>query len=98
MRNGCLFGNFTAKTSDDSEPIRNRLLEIFADVQDALTYCLRAAVTTGELRADFDCDEIAGFLVSSSQGANLLAKAQRSPIPVQRFKGVLCCTILRRWV
>src|ERR1700704_2361224 len=29
MRNGCLFGNFTAEASDHSEVIRHRLVEIF---------------------------------------------------------------------
>src|SRR5271163_352777 len=55
MRNGCLFGNFTAEASDHSEVIRLRLVEIFAEVQDSVAYCLRAAVTAGELPPDFDC-------------------------------------------
>ena len=95
MRNGCLFGNFTAEASDRSEVIRHRLVEIFAEVQDSIAYCLRAAVRAGELPPDFDCDEVAGFVVSSLQGANLLAKAQHSPVPVERFKRILFSTILR---
>src|SRR5580698_6110394 len=42
MRNGCLFGNFTAEASDHSEAIRLRLLEVFAEIQAAFTYCLKA--------------------------------------------------------
>lgn len=95
MRNGCLFGNFTAEASDSSETIRLRLNEIFAEVRAALAYCLHAAVAAGELPAGFDCEETAGFIVSSLQGANLLAKAERSPVPVQRFKRVLFTKILR---
>lgn len=95
MRNGCLFGNFTAEASDHSEVIRQRLVEIFAEVQDSVAYCLRAAVEVGELPPDFDCDDVAGFVVSSLQGANLLAKAQRSPVPVERFKQILFTRILR---
>src|ERR1700761_5330763 len=79
MRNGCLFGNFTAEASDHSEAIRNRLVEIYAEVQRAVAYCLRAAVAAGELPTSVDCDEVAGFFVSSLQGANLLAKAVRNP-------------------
>ena len=56
MRNGCLFGNFTAEASDHSEVIRRRLIEIFAEVQESVAYCLRAAVQAGELPPDFDCD------------------------------------------
>lgn len=95
MRNGCLFGNFTAEASDHSEVIRRRLIEIFADVQEAVAYCLRAAVKAGELPPDFDCHEVAGFVVSSMQGANLVAKAQRSTVPVERFKKILFEMVLR---
>ena len=96
MRNGCLFGNFTAEASDNSELIRQRLLGIFTEVRQSIAYCLRAAVKTGELSPSLDCDEVAAFIVSSLQGANLLAKAERSPVPVERFKEILFSMILRR--
>ena len=95
MRNGCLYGNFTAEASDHSEILRQRLVEIFAEVRASVAYCLKAAVDAGELSPGFDCDEIAAFIVSSLQGANLLAKAERSPTPVERFKQILFSTILR---
>ena len=96
MKNGCLFGNFTAEASDSSEPIRQRLVEIFGELQSAVAHCLRAAVKVGEISPTTDCDEIAAFVVASLQGANLLAKAQRSPVPVERFKEVLFGSVLRR--
>jgi TetR/AcrR family transcriptional repressor of nem operon len=95
MRNGCLFGNFAAEACDSSESIRQRLVEIFAEVQASVAYCLRAAVAAGELPEDFDSDGTAGFVVSSLQGASLLAKAQRSTAPVERFKHVLFSAVLR---
>ena len=96
MRNGCLFGNFTAEASDHSEVIRQRLVEIFAQVQDAVAYCLKAGVAAGEVSPTVDCDELAGFFVSSLQGANLLAKAVRNPEPVERFKKILFALVLRQ--
>jgi TetR/AcrR family transcriptional regulator, transcriptional repressor for nem operon len=95
MRNGCLFGNFTAEACEHSEVIRHRLVEIFSEIQDAVAYCLKSAVKAGELPRKFKCDETAGFIVSSLQGANLLAKAQRSPAPVDRFKKILFSAVLR---
>ncbi len=95
MRNGCLFGNFTADSSDHSEAIRHRLLEVFAEIRQSIAYCLRAAVNAGELPPDFDCDETAGVILSSLQGANLLAKAERSPAPVEHLKRVLFSKVLR---
>jgi TetR/AcrR family transcriptional repressor of nem operon len=95
MRNGCLIGNFTAEASENSEAIRSRLITAFAETREAFAYCLRAAVAAGEVRADIDTSEIAGFIVSSLQGAILLSKAHRSPEPIERFKRVLFSTVLR---
>ena len=95
MRNGCLFGNFTAEACDHSEAIRHRLVEIFAELQQAVASCLRAAVKAGELPKDFACNDVAGFIVASLQGATLLAKARRSAAPVERFKEILFSKILR---
>lgn len=96
MRNGCLLGNFTAEACDHSDRIRQRLIEIFAEIQANIASCLRAAVAAGEVAADLDCEEVAGFIVSSVQGANLLAKAQRDPASVERFTRILFSQILRR--
>jgi TetR/AcrR family transcriptional repressor of nem operon len=95
MRNGCLFGNFAAEVCEHSEAMRLRLLEVFAEVQARIAYCLAAAVKAGELPLGFDCDGIAGFIVASQQGANLMAKMQRNPAPVERLTQVLFSTILR---
>ena len=95
MRKGCLFGNFSAEASEHSEAIRIRLVEMFAVVTRAVADCLRAAVRSGDLPAGVDCDEVAGFIVSSLQGAILMAKAQRSPVPMERFKHILFSMILR---
>jgi TetR/AcrR family transcriptional repressor of nem operon len=95
MRNGCLFGNFTAEASDHSEPMREKLVAVFAEIRDTIAVCLRAAVTAGDIAPDADCDELAGFIVSGLQGANLLSKAQRNAEPVERFKRILLSKILR---
>ena len=95
MRNGCLFGNFSAETTDHSEAIRQRLVAIFGELENNIAECLTAAVAAGELPAGFACGNVAGVVVSSLQGACLLAKAQRSPAPLQRFREVLFSTMLR---
>jgi TetR/AcrR family transcriptional regulator, transcriptional repressor for nem operon len=95
MRNGCLYGNFTAECGDTSDVIRMRVAQIFASTEAAIAQCFRDAVAAGDLRADFDCEGIAGFVVSSLQGAILLGKAQRSTLPLERFEQILFGTILR---
>lgn len=88
-QNGCLFGNFAVEASDHSEALRIRVVEILAEVQQCVSYCLHAATSVNELAADTDCDALAQFVVSSLQGAILLAKAQRSPAPVENFRVLL---------
>ena len=93
--NGCLLGNFTAESGAHGEAIRGRLAGIFEEMRQAVAYCLRAAVAAGELPAGFDCETVAGFIVSSLQGAVLLARAESSTQPIERFRQVLFSTILR---
>ena len=89
MRRGCLYGNLGAEASEESEAIRTRVASVFAENQASVAYCLEAAIDAGELAARTDAQELAGFIVSSLQGAILVAKAQRSPVPVERFERVL---------
>ncbi len=89
MRRGCLYGNLSAEASEESDAIRGRLASVFAENQASVAYCLDAAIDAGELAPNADVQELAGFIISSLQGAILVAKAQRSPIPVERFERVL---------
>jgi len=94
-RNGCLIGNFSAEASEHSEIIRKRIVKIFEEMRDSAGYCLRAAVKTGELARESECDELGGFLIASLQGAILESKAKRSAVPIKRFKHLIFSTILR---
>jgi TetR/AcrR family transcriptional repressor of nem operon len=89
MRRGCLYGNLSAEASETSDAIRFRVASVFAENQASVAYCLQAAIDAGELASDADVQELAGFIVSSLQGAILVAKAQRSAIPVERLERVL---------
>jgi TetR/AcrR family transcriptional regulator, transcriptional repressor for nem operon len=89
MRRGCLYGNLSAEASEASDAIRFRVASVFAENQASVAYCLAAAIEAGELAPKTDLQELAGFIVSSLQGAILVAKSQRSPIPVERFERVV---------
>lgn len=92
--NGCMIGNFAAEASG-SDAIRLHVVEIFDELGVAIADCLKAAVAAGEVRADLDCDDVAAFLVASLQGANLLAKVERSAEPMIRLKRITFDTLLR---
>ena len=95
MRGGCLLGNFGAEVTDHCEAMRLRLIEIFEEVRQSLIHALHAAVAAGELPADFDCEDAAGFMFSALQGAIMVSKTLRSDIPMQRYKRQVFGKILR---
>src|SRR6516164_2884577 len=93
-RNGCLIGNFSAEASEHSELIRKRLVEIYEEMRQAVAYCLKAAVKIGEVKRNTDCDDLAGFLIASLQGAILQSKTERNAVPLARFKHLVFSTLL----
>lgn len=93
-RNGCLVGNFSAEASGHSEVIRKRLVEIYEEMRQAVAYCLKAAVKLGEVPRKTECDELAGFLIASLQGAILQSKIERNAVPLERFKHMIFSTLL----
>ncbi|MCU1323165.1 MAG: Transcriptional regulator, TetR family [Acidobacteriaceae bacterium] len=92
--NGCLLGNFGAEANAEIDTIQARLAEIFSEQQRNIAYCLRAAVKARELPAKTKCGDLAVFIHASFEGSLLLAKAQRSLVPTERFKKVLFSTLL----
>ena len=96
VEHGCLFGNMMGEAIDHSEPIRLRLLEIVGEMRRALAACLTAAIKAGELPKTVDSTQVADFIVSGLQGAMLLAKAQRSMVPIERFEQLLFSMVLSR--
>ncbi len=95
FHSGCLIGNFSIEASDQSNSIRQRLTEMFKDINESIVYCLKAAVYAGELSASTDVREVASFLYSSWQGAILQSKVEQSIKPLEGFKKVLFNRILR---
>jgi TetR/AcrR family transcriptional regulator, transcriptional repressor for nem operon len=89
MRDGCLCGNIGAEANDHSEEIVSRVIQAFTDDENSIAYCLKAAIKAGELSPDTDVDDLAGYILSSLQGAFLVAKVRRSAEPVNRFRRVL---------
>ena len=94
MRNGCLCGNIGAEANAHGEEVRRKIVDAFsADARDVAA-CLKAALAQKEVSDRIDVDDVAGFFVSSLQGAFLVAKVEQSPEPVNRFKRVFFSMIL----
>jgi len=95
-KRGCLFGNTCAEATDDNEALRVRLVEILDELQGAFEYCLKAAVKIGELPPGTKVRELAGFILSSFQGAVLFSRAYRGVALIERFKRVLFSSIISK--
>jgi len=95
MKAGCMLGNFAAEAAESGESIRKRVVAVFQATEDSVAYCLEAAVAAGELPKDFPVRDVAGFILSSLQGVNLLGKTIHSVEPFERFKRVLFERVLR---
>ena len=93
-RYGCLVGNMGLEASEHSEPLRERLSQVFAEFQEPFTAALQAGQAAGEIRADVPAADLAGVLLSAWYGAMLRMKVDRSPAPITRFKQVFLATLL----
>lgn len=94
MRGGCLVGNFCAEVADQSEVLRQRLGKIFKGIRDDIAGVLEEGVASGELRADLNCVEAAGFIYSSLQGAILISKVLRLSTPLENCRNQIMRNIL----
>ena len=95
FRCGCLIGNYSIEASDQSKLIRQRLTEMFKDINESIVYCLKAAIDASELSPSTDVREVASFLYASWHGAILQSKVEQSIKPLERFKRILFSKILR---
>jgi TetR/AcrR family transcriptional regulator, transcriptional repressor for nem operon len=95
-RSGCLLGNFSAETTGRSEAIRHRLVECFDELQMDVAACLKDAVEARELSRDLKYEETARFIVSSLQGAILLAKTHHDATSIDDFENVLFSAVLKK--
>jgi TetR/AcrR family transcriptional repressor of nem operon len=56
---------------------------------------LKAAAKIGEVPRKTECDELAGFLIASLQGAILQSKTERNAVPLERFKHLIFSILLQ---
>jgi TetR/AcrR family transcriptional repressor of nem operon len=95
FRQGCLIGDFSLEAAPQSERLRTRLGEIFAEWRAPFAACIAEGQGAGEIAATFAPHDLAEFLLSSWEGAILRMKVERSPEPLERFKRIVFMTIFK---
>jgi TetR/AcrR family transcriptional repressor of nem operon len=92
---GCLIGDFSLEAAPQSEMIRTRLSEIFAEWRAPFAACIAEGQAAGEIPDVFAPEDLAEFLLSSWEGAILRMKVERNAEPLERFKRVVFATVFK---
>jgi TetR/AcrR family transcriptional repressor of nem operon len=92
---GCLIGDFSLEAAPQSEVLRARLGEIFAEWRAPFAACIAEGQAAGETVRTFAPQDLAEFLLSSWEGAILRMKVARNAEPLERFKRVVFTTVFK---
>jgi TetR/AcrR family transcriptional regulator, transcriptional repressor for nem operon len=92
---GCLIGDFSLEAAPQSEMLRTRLAEIFAEWRTPFAACIAEGQGAGEIAETFAPHDLAEFLLSSWEGAILRMKVERTTEPLERFKRIVFMTIFK---
>ena len=93
-QHGCLIGNMSLESAENSEPIRARLDELFNQWREPFARCIEEAAASGRITLAVPACDLADFLLASWQGAILRMKVERSPDALERFKDIVFTTVL----
>lgn len=74
---GCPFGNLGSELATQDEPIRAKIEQIFADLQNGLRKVLHEAVGAGDVQ-NIDVEATAQAMLAYFEGVMLLAKTQNN--------------------
>ena len=92
---GCLIGDFSLETSQVSEPLRRRLMDIYAEWLRPFAACIAEAQSSGAISDRFSPEDLADFLLTSWEGAILRMKVERNPAPLDRFRRIAFETVFQ---
>lgn len=84
---GCPFGNWAATLAAEDDPqqerFREKLSQIFRQMENVLSLCLKEGMERGEFRADVSPSEAAVMALAVAEGSLLLTKTHRDAMPLQ---------------
>ena len=91
---GCPFGSLAQEMSNLSPKLREVLTEAFEIQVTHLADCIRTGQRRGDIKASLDCEETAGFIMSSLQGAQIMAKTFLSDDPLHEVRHIIVDVLL----
>ncbi len=93
---GCLAANMGQELADQSEEFRLKLDGIFSSWMTHFEKCIREAQETGEISDRVTPELLAEFFLSGFEGALLISKVRKSPLPLRNFLEVFFNNLLKQ--
>ncbi len=81
---GCPFVNLATETSDFHPAFREQIEKFYMRYRKVLSDCYRDGVESGEFRSELTAEDAAYLILSSMNGAIVLAKVQKDPAAMER--------------
>jgi len=92
---GCLVANLGQEMADQNEEFRKKLADIFGAWMRHFEKCLAEARDAGEIPEDLSPALAAEIFLSAFEGALLVSKVMKSPLPLRNFITVYFERVLR---
>lgn len=93
---GCAFGTMAQEMSGLSPKLRTALSKAFQVQVDHITNCIQLGQAQGEIQPDLIPAKTAGFIMSSLQGAQIIAKTFLSEQPLYDVRDMIIDTLLAK--
>lgn len=91
---GCAFGTMAQEVANLSPKLRTALGKAFQIQVDHIIDCIELGQRQGEIRPEIDAREMAGFIMSALQGAQIIAKTFLSGEPLCQVRRMVIDLIL----
>ena len=84
-KKGCIIGNLSQEMASQSECLRKKLFEVISDWSNEFALCIKEGQEMGEIKEDFQPEELAEMFLSGWQGAVMRGKTTRDTKPLDIF-------------
>jgi TetR/AcrR family transcriptional repressor of nem operon len=92
---GCPIGNLMQEMSDLNETFREKISEVYCDMQKGIEQLLEEARVRGDINADADTPQMAQFIINAWEGAIMQMKLVKNTQPLSFFKKMIFERILK---
>lgn len=95
IKSGCPIGNLSQEMAASNVDFRNKLAEVWSDIEKPVEMCLKRAVETGTIPSDTEVESLSKFIVNSWQGALIALKVQGDEEPLLLFERYIFSELLK---